>query len=215
MSATTMLEHNLKRPEGARLPKASHGVAAVEFAMLALVFFTLVFGIIEITRLLYVYNTLQEVTRRAAAGAANVYARNAEGLSEVRHDALFRTNLGHLPLISTVTEASVRIDYLALTRDSTGAMTLAEIPEGALPSCAGQNRQICTSNPNAANCIRFVRARICDPSMSGACSAVRSDLLVPFVSLHVALHKATTIATAESLGYMPGDPPCAAPASAL
>lgn len=201
-----------QRAAGVRPPKPSAGVAAVEFALLALGFFTLTLGIIEVTRMLYVFNTLQEVTRRAAAGAAVVYARNAEALSEVRHSAIFEADSGHLPLISTVTEESVRIDYMALTRDSLGAMTMTEIPESALPSCAGQNRQICTSNPNAPNCIRFVRARICDPSNSGTCNAVRSDMLIPLVNLNLALHKATTIATAESLGYSPGDPPCAVPA---
>ncbi|WP_307164885.1 TadE family protein [Massilia sp. WF1] len=52
---------------------SQNGTAAVEFAILALLFFTLVFGIIEVSRLLFVYNTLQEVTRRAVAAAVHVY----------------------------------------------------------------------------------------------------------------------------------------------
>ena len=54
-----------------RLPPATRagrqqGAAAVEFALVALLFFTLLFGILEFGRMLYLYNTVQEVSRRAA-----------------------------------------------------------------------------------------------------------------------------------------------------
>ena len=47
--------------------RRQRGVAAVEFALGSLLFFTFVFGVIELARALYVYSTMVEVTRRAAA----------------------------------------------------------------------------------------------------------------------------------------------------
>lgn len=56
-----------KRPS--RVPpraRKATGVFAVELAIVVLVFFTIIFGVVELARLMYVFNTLQEVTRRAA-----------------------------------------------------------------------------------------------------------------------------------------------------
>jgi len=48
---------------------SQRGVAAVEFALIAGVFFTLLIGIIEFSRVLYYWNTAAEVTRLAARTA--------------------------------------------------------------------------------------------------------------------------------------------------
>jgi hypothetical protein len=45
------------------------GTAAVEFALICLLFFTILFVIIEFGRMMYVYNTMQEVTRSGARAA--------------------------------------------------------------------------------------------------------------------------------------------------
>ena len=177
--------------------------------MISIVFFTLVFGVIELARLMYVYNTLQEVTRRAAVAAVKVFPGDAAGLANVKRDAVFDTPTGELPLAPPVTNNHVRIDYLALTRDNSGALTMTEIPTSALPTCPGQNRAICLNNPNAENCIRFVRVRICDPVNAATCDRGTSASMFPLAGLRPMLHKATTIAVAESLGYQPGTPPCA------
>lgn len=191
-------------------PRTSQaGTAAVEFVLLAGLFFTLVFGTIEIARLMFVYNTLQEVTRRAAAAAANVYPRETKEINKVKQDALFRTSPGELALAPPVSDKNLRFDYLALVRDaSSGALTLSKIDESEWPSCAAQNRQICMQNPNAANCIRFVQVSVCDTADSSNCKPVKSQLLLPMVELHLSLHKATTIATVESLGYVAGTSSC-------
>jgi hypothetical protein len=194
-----------------RRPKVSQsGLVAVEFALLAMLFFTIVFGIIEVSRLLYVYNTLQEVTRRAAAAAVRVYPHDPGALNKVRQQALFRQTPGELLLGSPVSDQNVRIEYLALTRDTAGTLSFSKIADSDLPSCAAHNRSICMGDPNAANCIRFVRVSICDKADTTTCRAVKSKLLVPMVNLPVSLHKATTIATAESLGYNAGTAPCSA-----
>jgi hypothetical protein len=185
------------------------GTAAVEFALLAGVFFTLVFGIIEVARLMFVYGTLQEVTRRAAVAAANVYPLDTASLEKVKQYAVFRDSPGELALASPITNANIRIEYFALTRDATSnELSLVKIPDGSFPSCAAQNRQICMRNPNADNCIRFVQASICDTANTATCQPVTSKMLLPMVDLGVKLHKATTIKPAESLGYTAGMSPC-------
>lgn len=198
-----------RRPNSAvrRFPNAQAGTTAVEVALLAGLFFTLVFGAIEMARIMYVFNTLQEVTRRAAAAAVNVDPRDSEAISKIKQNAVFRDSPGELTLGSPITDNHVRIDYLALTRAADGSTKMEPVNETSWPTCPGQNRQICMSNPNSPNCIRFVRVQVCDPAESGACDAVPSTLAIPTINFTVKLPRATTIVPAESLGYMPGMAP--------
>jgi hypothetical protein len=182
-----------------RFAAAAAGATTIEFALLFIYFLTLVFGIIEVARLLFVFNTLQEVTRRAAAAAVNVYPSDANAIARVKQYAVFRDTPGALMLSPPVTDAHVRLDYLTID--------LAVIPPASWPADAAANRQVCMLDPHAANCIRFVQARICAPGNAGACGDVTSRTLLPLIELSVPLHKATTIATVESLGYVPGTPP--------
>lgn len=176
------------------------GTAAVEFALLALIFFTFVFGVIEEARLMFVYNTLQEVTRRAAAAAANVYPKDVSAIAALKQDAVFRTSPGELVLAPPVSDQHVRLEYLAYD--------LTVIPETSWPGDAAENRQICTSNPHAANCIRFVQAQVCEPGTADACTPVNSRMLLPLVNFRLPLPRATTITPVGSLGYVAGTPPC-------
>lgn len=193
--------------------RRQRGVSAVEFALLAVVFCTAVFGIVEVARMLFVFNTLQEVTRRAAAAAVHVYPTDSDGIAALRRAAVFRKDSGGLLLAAPVSDASLRIDYLALTRDPGSlALTMTEIKTSALPNSAARNRQVCMGNPNADNCIRLVRVSVCSAATvtsGGAdCKAPTSQMLVPMVGMSIRLHKATTIAPVESFGYRPGDSPC-------
>jgi Flp pilus assembly protein TadG len=189
-------------PKGApRRPKIhQRGTAAVEFALLAVIFFTLVFGILELARMMFVYNTLQEVTRRAAAAAAHVYPTDTSAIAALKQDAVFRKSPGELVLAPPVTDQHIRLSYLKYD--------LSVIQESSWPSDAAKNRQICTGNPHAANCIRFVQAQVCDPATTGNCSRVTSKTVVPLIGWNLSLHKATTITPAGLLGYVPGTPPC-------
>lgn len=197
------------RARASKAPLAHQaGTAAVEFALLAAIFFTFVFGIIEIARIMFVYNTLQEVTRRAAAEAVSVFPNSATALNEAKRKAVFRSTEGELVLADPVSDKHVRIDYLALTRDPvTGNLTLSEIPPFSWPASAARNRELCMSDPNAPTCIRFVRARICDTGDSGQCAPVHLRMLLPLVDLSVPLPNGETIAIAESLGYVQGTAP--------
>lgn len=180
-------------------PIKQRGTTSIEVALLSLVFFTLIFGIMEISRLLYVYNTLQEVTRRAAALAVNVYPRDTAAISDLKQRAIFRQSPGTLLLAPPVSDQHVRIDYLGFN--------LSQISQGSWPADAAENRLICSGNPHAARCIRFVRARICTPGPEDDCVSVTSELMIPLLPLQARLSRATTIAPVETLGYVPGTPP--------
>lgn len=182
------------------------GVAAVEFALLASVFFLLLFGILEIARALYLINTLQEVTRRAAAMAANSRF-DADTLNTIRQQALFTDVNGNLALGAPITPAYLKIDYLSLSRDSTtGALTAQ--PASPMPTCPASNMLNCLTNPYGPSCVRLVRVRICDPNGQDECTAVPYQTLFPLVNLSLLkLPRSETVVPAQSLGYT-GSMPC-------
>jgi Flp pilus assembly protein TadG len=187
-----------RRPARPRTSQA--GTAAVEFALTAIVFFLFVFGILEVARVMYVYNTLQEVTRRAAAAAVNVYPTNTAAIAQLKQDAVFRSSSGELVLGPPVTDSHVRIEYLAYD--------LSVIPTSSLPTCAADNQQICMANPHSASCIHFVQVRVCDPDKPNACVATQSKGMFPLVSFPITLPTAPTISPIETLGYTQGVAPC-------
>jgi len=194
-----MLANNRYR-DGRTRPRAHQsGTTAVEFAIVAMIFFMLVFGIIEIARLMYAINTVQEVTRRAARAAANTDFRDPVRLSRVRQFAVFNDSPGPLLLATPITDEFVRIDYLSVQRGAEGSQTFVEIPAGSLPNSPAENRRICLRDPNDAGCIRLVRARICVPGEDG-CTATPFQLFVPLVNPILRIHTGSTIVVAESLG---------------
>jgi len=183
-------------------PTRQRGVAAVEFAVVAVIFFMLFFGIVDIIRALYICNILQEVTRRATALAVNTDFTDAAAMARVRTQAVFRTTPGMLAFADPISDAHVKIDYLQIPA------TANPVPIGTgLPASPQQNRINCTSNPNAANCIQLVRVRICLPgSASDVCDPVPYRTLASFVPFSFSLPTATTIARAETLGMPAGVP---------
>jgi hypothetical protein len=188
--------------------KSQAGATLIEFALVFELFLLMVFGIIEIARIMYIYNTLQEVTRRAASAAATSDFSDIAITNAIRQNAIFRSSAGVLMLGSPVTDQNVRIDYLALIRQSNGSTTMTEIPTSSLASCPGKNRQICLSDPNASNCIRFVRVRVCDTANTTSCDKLNYQSFTDLVRLPVKLPTAPTIVPAESMGFTPGVGPC-------
>lgn len=191
-------------PEQKNNPHA--GAVTVEFSMVLVLFLIIAFGVLELARVMYMYNTLQVVTQRAAALAATVDFHDAAALSAVRQNAIFRDSPGSLIMGAPVTDAHIRIDYMALSY--AGAVTMTAIPTAALPSCPVNNRITCMRDPYGASCIRLVRARICDPAVADTCNSVQYQPLFPLVSLPLNLPKATAIVSAETLGATLGDAPC-------
>lgn len=185
---------------------AQGGIVTVEFSLALMLFLTIAIAVIEFARAMYIYNTLEMVTQRAATLAANVDFHDAAAMSQVRQKAIFRDNAGTLMLGDPVTDAHVRIDYLALTYAGTPALT--EIATAALPACTVNNRVTCMKDPYDASCIRFVRARICDPGVTSSCNSVQYKSLFSLVTLPLNLPKATAITNAETLGATVGAAPC-------
>lgn len=182
------------------------GVAAVEFALLVGVFFLLVFAALETARVIYVFNTLQEVTRRAASELVNMRPAdpNSSGIVAVRRRAIFRETGDGMPFAEPITIEHVRVEYLSLVRSASGSMT--RVPTSPLPTCPVAHRQICMADPNDSRCVRFVRVRICQPGDANNCTPVPYTTYFSLLHLSINLPRSATIATAESLGYIPGKP---------
>jgi hypothetical protein len=181
------------------------GVAAVEFSLVAIIFFTIVFATLELARIEFLLNTLEEVTRRAAAAAANVDYRDTTAMQNVQAGAVFRTSAGPLPLGNPVTADNIKIDYLSV---SNATWDLKHI--STLPSCPASNRSNCMTDPDGDSCIRFVRARVC-ASMddAGNCTPLYYQKVFPFLNLSgMKVPSAETIIPAGSLGATLGAMPC-------
>ena len=180
------------------------GVFAVEFAMLAVLFFLFLFARLELARAVYLWNMVHEITRRAARGAAVTDFSDAGALQAVRTHAVLRTTPGALPLGGGISDAYVRIDYLS--QAAGGA--LAAVPVTVMPGCPQRNRINCLDDPHGASCIRFVRARLCVPGDGARCERVPYRPVLPLLGMMfpsgagaVRLPSGTTMAVAESLGY--------------
>lgn len=185
-------------------PSRQTGTATIEFAIIAIFFLTIVFATLELARIGFLLNALQEATRRAAAAAAKVDYRDTAALEKVRADAVFRSSPGPLALGAPVTSDNVKIDYLSVSK------TLELTHMSTLPTCPAGNRWNCLTDPQADNCIRYVRVRICAAmDMSGNCTQVSYQMVFPFLDLSgMKLPTAETIVPAGSLGLTPGSVPC-------
>src|SRR5437870_7947559 len=70
--------------------RPQRGAATVEFALIAVVFFMILLGIMEFGRIMYVWNTAQEVTRRAAREAV-VRDFSAAEIAAIQRDSIFKS----------------------------------------------------------------------------------------------------------------------------
>jgi hypothetical protein len=187
----------MSHPANTRRPRSQRGVAAVEFALGAMLFFTFVFGVIELARALYMWSTMIEVTRRAARSAAAADFSEPGALDAIRSKAMFNEIPGGLPLRGNLGPANLSIDYLNGSMDRIDPM----------PACPEENIINCNTDPDGASCIRFVRVRLCAENSGAACSRVD---YVPIISANFfpgAPLKYPTFATvtpAATLGYQPG-----------
>jgi hypothetical protein len=187
------------------------GAAAVEFAFVAMVFFLLIFGIIELARIFYMYNTLADVTRSVAREAANISWTDGAALDRAKQRAIFRDAEGTLAFGEPITDRHILVDYLYLTQP-TGPIVMSPVPSNLMPNCPARNRHNCLTAPYGdmagagEACIRLVRARICKPN--SACEPVPYQSLLSFVPFKLTLPTSTTVVSAETLGYRPGDSVC-------
>jgi Flp pilus assembly protein TadG len=180
--------------------RRQRGATAVEFSLISILFFTVLFGVIEFARLMFVVNTLAEVTRRAASTAASVDFSNGATMNQVQWQAIFRSSPGGMAVMNELTDQSVRIDYMAVIRNSDGTFNMTPIAAGSLPLSPADNRRTCLVDPNGSSCIRVVRARVCDPISADQCEPMRFKPLLPFVGISIALPTSPTLIKARSFG---------------
>lgn len=154
------------------------GAAAVEFAIVCLLFFTLLFGILEFGRMLYVYNTMQEVTRRGARAAV---VRWVDQTATVKSIALFGG--GSIPAGAEVATGNIVIEYL----NKAGAVATPQ------PLDPGDNLSACGDSTRTAECIYSVRVSIV--------GVTYSPMVSLFSFLGIALPPSVVTMHAESLGF--------------
>lgn len=180
------------------------GATAVEVAILSMVFFTIVFATMELARSIYIFNTLQEVTRRTASEVAKraPASLESEEIADIKRRAIFSDKGDSLFIGAPVTINHIQIEYQSLIKAPGGG--LRRVRTTPSPTCPIANRRICMANPNDPACVRFVRVRICPPGAVTSCNPVPYEPAFPLFPLNVNLPRASTVATVETLGYVPG-----------
>ncbi|CAN5612904.1 hypothetical protein BH20ACI3_BH20ACI3_34360 [soil metagenome] len=160
------------------LSKDEQGSTVAEMAMAALVFFTMIFGIIEFGRLLYTHNALTDAARRGARYAAlhlevpgNTCVENVVVYGETHIDPATCAPTGP-PLINGLTPANVTVQYVGADLDGNPGTPLTSY---------GQN--LGTATVSIQN---FTFA-----------------LSVPLVSRTLTMPAYATTLTAESAGFEP------------
>jgi len=90
--------------------KRQQGLASVEFAIIGLVSFMILFGALEVARMMFTVNMLQEATRRGARMAAVCTVDNPA----IARAALFNSSGSGTtsPIINGLTSSNIQVDYL-------------------------------------------------------------------------------------------------------
>lgn len=178
------------------------GVAAVEFALIAIPFLLLLLGAMELGRLLYLWNTAQEVTRNAARQAVVADFTNSDAIAAIKRSAVFRVTDGTLPASSEISNANVVIRYL----------NAEEKVITKMPDSPGDNIAACLDASRTASCIRYVEVCL---STGTTCSPNQSIPFKPMIGLFstsgpnstdltgIRIPLSTVRMPAESLGFDP------------
>jgi len=164
--------------------KTQKGAAMVEFSLIALVFFMILFGIIEFGRAFFTYNTLVEATRRGARVAA-VCPVSAAAINMVKEATIFDATPGDQQTTSLLglTTANVGVTYLQA--DATTEVTT--------PLAASSTTY---------DTIAFVRVQILNLNNSKSI-----NLIIPGVSVSFPVPEIITTLPSESLGRISSENP--------
>ncbi len=159
------------------------GTTVAEFAMVALLFFIMIFGIIEFGRLLYTHNALTDATRRGAR-----YASIHHGLTDADKDAVRNFvvygpngtfddegNPTSAPLINDLTTDMVEVDFKGVDLDG----------DPATPETTGFGTNLGQATVSIEN--------------------YQFNLNIPVIGRVLTLPKYTTTSMAESAGEEPAD----------
>lgn len=161
-----------------RIKARQRGASAVEFGLIAVLFFTLFFGIIEFGRLFYLYNTVQEVTRCVARQATVNWT---DQWDNIKQQCLFGGT--SLPFGAEITAGNINIEYL----------TASEVDPTPFPSSAADNMSACEIGSDG--CIALVRVSIVNATYTPMVRWFKFELL------SVPIPASTVTMPAESLGY--------------
>lgn len=185
-------------------PLRQHGATAVEFSVVALLFFMLMFGIMEFGRLFYVDNTLQEITRAAGRKQAVMWTTEA---GNIKKTALFCPNCSgaaYLPAGNEVADSNLDIRYYHDYSDALAGNNNNITSYGA-GSKSSDNLANCLKL-NDPSCINFVRVTVQDSQNGGGKQTPASLRYAPMVGLfsflNVALPRSTVILPAEAMGLL-------------
>jgi hypothetical protein len=185
----------------ARLCRArfQQGAAVVEFALVAVPFLLLLLGAIEFGRLMYLWNTVQEVTRNAARQAVVTDFTHAGEIAAIKKEAVFGVGSASkyfLPAASEVSNETVVIRYLNASYGEVAPK----------PSSPADNVAACADSGRANQCIAFVEACVSTDGQTCASSIEITSLLSLPIPLPGALKipLSTVRMPAESLGFRPG-----------
>ncbi len=155
------------------------GAAAVEFALAAIPFFLLLFGAIEFARLLYLWNTAQEVTRRAARMVVVTDFNDSSQINAIKRNAVFRLMSDtenwlpatyHADSTKRISDNNIVIRYLNASGTEASPM----------PADPGDNITACKDNLRTNSCIRYVEVCI---SGNTSCDANQRLAFMPMIGL--------------------------------
>lgn len=168
--------------------KTQRGAAMVEFAIIALLFFMILFAIIEFGRVFFTYNTLVEATRRGARIAA-VCPVSQQGITQVKEGVLFTASNG----LSSPTAKG----FLGLqVQDVTVSYLNSNM---GTPPVASDTSPIGSITDAKYDSIAFVRVEIA-PSF-------QHTLVIPVIGSRFSVPAIQTTLPSESLGRLTPDNP--------
>jgi hypothetical protein len=154
------------------------GAAMVEFALIAILFFMMLFGIIEFGRAFFTYNTLVEATRRGARVAA-VCPISANGISYIRQITIFKTPASTDNPLLGLTTNNIRVSYL----------------NSAMSTIASDTAPVESVTDPVYDQIAFVQV-----SIDQNANAFQHRLFIPFFVRTFNVPPLTTVLPRESLG---------------
>ena len=168
--------------------QTERGTTIAEFAMVALLFFTLIFGIIEFGRLLYTHNALADATRRGARFAVLHPGLSNADKDKVKNEVVYGSNATYdgdgnptsTPLINGLTVDMVDVTFEGEDLDG---------DEDTPPTSFGSNLGSAT--------VKIV--------------GYSFNLSIPVIGRPVALPDYITTLSAESAGQIPADITAPAP----
>lgn len=161
--------------------RREHGTFIVEFAIIAAGLFIVLFAVIELSRLIWVWNSIDEATRRGARVAAvcpinHPDVRNATVFASYTPGSTGSYSSGDSTILRNLTTNNVDVRYLA--------------EDGVTKSTDFET-------------VRYVKVAIGPIDNTSNASPYVVPVLIPFFNLNITLPTFETTLPAESLGLVP------------